>query len=120
MVRADQEEGKVVIIRYDAAGNPVADPAELRVKAGTRVTWQNASAQDGAFVLDFEHRVPEPGPPRRRLEARKEGDRYRASIIATPGPAPSASPEAGSSEERYAYEVRSGDRSADPVIIIEQ
>lgn len=120
MGREDQETGALVTIRYDGAGNPIADPVELRVKAGTRITWQNASAQDGPFTLDFERRVPQPGPLHRRLEAHREGDRYLASIIATPDPAPSASPEAGASEERYAYQVRSGDRSADPTIIIQR
>lgn len=109
-----------VTIRYDGEGNPLAEPAELRVKAGTRVTWRNDPNQDHPFTLDFDLRVPEPGEPRRRLESRREAGVYQASIIATPGPAPAGAPQAGPPEERYAYEVRSGDRVADPAIIIQR
>lgn len=116
------EREEFVTIRYDGGGNPVAEPAELRVKAGTRVTWRNDPNHDQAFTLHFDLRVPEPGEPRRRLESRREAGVYQASIIATPGPAAPASPQsqAGPPEERYAYEVRVGDRVADPAIIIQR
>ncbi|TWI10592.1 hypothetical protein [Aerolutibacter ruishenii] len=116
----DQAKDAFVIIRYDAEGNPMAEPAELRVKQGARITWQNASGHDPLFVLDFARHVPQPGPPHRRLEAHKKDGRYRASIIATPGPAASAAAQAGSAEERFSYEVQSGDKGVDPVIIIEK
>lgn len=120
MGREGHEKEAFVTIGYDAEGNPVAEPAELTVKQGTRITWQNASEQDPPFVLDFDHRVPQPGPPHKRLEAHREGGRYRASIIATPGPAPSSAPQAGPTDERYTYEVRSGDKGVDPAIIIQR
>ncbi|KGM56067.1 hypothetical protein N800_10645 [Lysobacter daejeonensis GH1-9] len=116
------EREEFVTIQYDGEGNPAAEPAELRVKAGTRVTWRNDPGHDHPFTLDFDLRVPEPGEPRRRLESRREAGVYQASIIATPGPAASAAPQAqaGPPEERYAYEVRVGDRVADPAIIIQR
>ena len=122
MTREHEHTEAFVTIRYDGEGTPIAEPAELRVKSGTRVTWRNAPGYDHPFTLDFDLRVPEPGEPRRRLESQREGagGTYQASIIATPGPAPTAAPQAGPPEERYAYEVRSGDRAADPAIIIQR
>lgn len=120
---SDREEREAfVTILYDGEGNPLAEPAELRVKAGTRVTWRNDPNNDRPFTLDFDLRVPEPGEPRRRLDSRREAGVYQASIIATPGPAASAAPQAqeGPPEERYAYQVRVGDRVADPAIIIQR
>lgn len=120
MVREFEDGEAFVTIGYDGQGNPVAEPDELRVKAGTRVTWRSSAADDRSFTLDFDERVPDRGPPRKRLEAKREGDGYRVSIIATPGPAPSASGQAGGGEERYAYAVQSGGRSVDPAIIIQK
>jgi hypothetical protein len=120
MVPEFEHDEAFVTIRHDGEGNPIAEPEELWVKAGTRVTWRSAATEDRPFTLDFDHRVPEPGPPRKRLEAKKEANGYRATIIATPGPASSASAQAGTREERFVYEVRSGDRSVDPAIIIQR
>lgn len=122
MSREREQREEFVTIRYDGEGDPVAEPAELRVKAGTRITWRNDPDNDQPFTLDFDLRVPEPGEPRRRLDSRREAGVYQASIIATPGPAASAAPQAqeGPPEERYAYEVRVGGRVTDPAIIIQR
>lgn len=122
MGQVQHDKEAFVTIGYDDDGNPVADPPELHVKHGTRITWTNDPSQDREFTLDFDDRVPEPGPPRKRLEARKENGAYRASIIATPAPPDAATPQAqgGSQSERYDYAVRAGDRASDPAIIIDK
>lgn len=122
MSQVQQEKEAFVTIRYDQGGTPMADPPELHVKPGTRITWTNDPSQDREFVLDFDDRVPEPGPPRKHLDARKENGAYRASIIATPAP-PERAPahaQAGPQSERYAYAIRSGGQASDPAIIIDK
>lgn len=119
MSQTQLDKEAFVTIRYDEEDNPVADPPELHVKPGTRITWANAPAQDREFQLDFDDRVPEPGPPRKRLDARRENGAYRASIIATPASA-GASQAQTSQSERYTYAVRAGGRMSDPAIIIDK
>lgn len=110
----------IVTIRRDEQGNPLADPVELRVRAGTRVTWRTDSPQPQPFALEFDTRVPEHGPPRRRLDARREGERFQVSIIARPEPASPAASSSAAADQRFDYQVRSGERSVDPAIIIQQ
>ena len=123
MSQAQADKVTYVTIRYDDGGVPVAAPAELHVKAGTRITWINDPAQEQEFTLAFADRVPDKGPPTKCLKAKREGKVYRATIIATPASAGTVAPKAQGKPppgERYSYEVRAGDQASDPVIIIDK